>query len=74
MGVLIQVRDVDESVRAVLKGRAARAGVSLNTFLQRVLEREARTPSRDEVLARISARSEVAKVSSVDIIRAGRER
>lgn len=73
MSVLIQIRDVDERVRDVLKARAAQEGVSLNTLLRRLLDDAAVRPSRAEVLARIAARSERSSVSSVDLVRELRE-
>lgn len=73
MSVLIQIRDVDERVRDVLKARAAQEGVSLNTLLRRLLDDAAARPSRAEVLARIAARSERTSVSSVDLVRELRE-
>lgn len=73
MGSLVQIRDVDDAVRARLKAQAAAQGLSLNAHLVRVLEREAATPSREEVLARIAARAERSAVSAVDIVRAGRD-
>ncbi len=70
----MQVRDVEKEVRDRLKAAAAAEGLSLNAYLVRLLSREASTPTRREVLARIAARSERSDISSVDLIRAGRER
>lgn len=74
MGVLVQIRDVDAQVRDRLKAVAAAEGLSLNAYLVQLLRREAATPTRQEVLARIGARSERSDISSVDLIRAGRDR
>ena len=74
MGVLVQIRDVAAQVRDRLKASAAAEGMSLNAYLVRLLSREASTPTRQEVLARIGARSERSNVSSVDLIRAARNR
>ena len=74
MGVLVQVRDVDAQVRDRLKASAAAEGLSLNAYLVRLLNREASTPTRQEVLARIAERSERSDISSVELIRAGRKR
>lgn len=56
MGVLVQVRDVDERVRDELKAAAKASKQSLNTFLRDVLEREARTQQRKAVIARLQKR------------------
>ena len=74
MGVLVQIRDVDARVRDRLKASAAAEGLSLNAYLVRLLNREASTPTRQEVLARIAERSERSDISSVELIRAGRKR
>ena len=58
-GVLVQIRDVDPSVRDRLKARAADEGVSLNTLLKRLLGQAAQVPSRAEVLRRISERGDL---------------
>lgn len=74
MPVLIQIREVDEAVRDELKARAARSGVSLNAYLVGLLTATAARPTREEVLARIAARSERATGSATELIRAERER
>lgn len=71
--VTIQIRDLDQSVRDRLKARAATEGESLNSYLRRLLTREAERPPQAEVFARAAARSERSPVSSVDLIRAERE-
>lgn len=73
MSVLIQIRDVHEHVRDALKARAARQGISLNLLLRRLLEEEAARPERDEVFARVAARSERAASSSTELIRGLRD-
>lgn len=73
MSVLIQIRDVDVEVRERLKQRAAEEGVSLNSLLRRVLEREARLPSRAEVIRNLRSRGDLVAGSSVDLIWAARE-
>lgn len=52
----LQVRDVPADVSRILKARAAEEGQSLSEYALRVLEREARKPSRAELLARLAAR------------------
>jgi plasmid stability protein len=73
MSVLIQIRNVDESVRDALKARAAQQGISLNLLLRRLLEDEAARPDRADVLARVAARSERAGTSSTELIRTLRD-
>lgn len=74
MGVLVQIRDVDEDVRDRLKRRAAEDGVSLNALLREVLRRESEIPSRSSVVARIRARGDLvdAPVSAVEVLTAAR--
>jgi plasmid stability protein len=59
MGVLIQVRDVPEDVHRKLKSRAAAQGISLSEYVRRMMERDARRPSMEELSARIEARGRV---------------
>ncbi len=73
MPVLVQVRDVDAAVRDELKARASRDGVSLNSYLRDLLTQAATTPTRDEVVASILARSERSRVSAAEILRAERD-
>lgn len=73
MTVTIQIRDLDESVRDRLKARAVAEGESFNSYLKRLLAREADKPTQQEVFARVLARSESSSVSSVDLIRAERD-
>lgn len=72
--VLVQIRGVDIQTRDELAARAARRGMSLTAYLRELLEREAATPDLTEVFARVDARSESSAVSSVDLIRADRDR
>lgn len=73
MAVTIQIRELDEAVRDRLKARAARDGESFNSYLKRLLAREAEKPTQQEVFARVRARSETSSVPSADIIRAERD-
>lgn len=73
MSVLVQIRDVDESVRDQLKARAARSGISFNSYLRDLLTSAAVRPVREDVLARIQARTESATASATAIIRAERD-
>lgn len=71
---LIQVRGVDERVRDELQVRAAKRGQSLTAYLRDLLEREVASPDIADVLGRVEARTESALASSVEIIRADRDR
>jgi len=51
----ILIRDVPDEVHAVLVERASNAGQSLQRYLKTELERLARTPTIEQVLARIEA-------------------
>ena len=73
MSVLVQIRDVDQTVRDQLKARAARSGMSFNSYLRDLLNSAAARPVREDVLARIQARTESATVSATAIIRAERD-
>jgi plasmid stability protein len=73
MGSLLQIRDVPDELRRVLKARAAARGQSLNSFLLDVLAREISRPSVAEVLDRAARRSEQFSGSAVEVIREGRE-
>lgn len=56
---MVQVRNVPDPLHRELKARAARAGMSLSDYLLRELEAIASRPTREEILARIAARSPV---------------
>jgi plasmid stability protein len=73
MTVLVQIRDVDASVRDELKARAARSGVSFNSYLRDLLAVAAARPTREVVLARIQARTGGATASATELIRAERD-
>jgi len=74
MSALLQIREVPDETRQVLKARAASAGTSLNSYLLALLAKEVERPTVAEVLARAAARSERSAVSSATIIREERER
>ena len=73
MGALLQIRNVPEQTRRVLKARAAARGESLNAYLLFLLEREAAQPTFDEVMERARNRGWRLTESSVDVIREMRE-
>lgn len=72
----IQVKDVPPDVHAVLRRRAADAGMSLQEYLLTRLVTEARRPTLDEVLRRAGGRSggSLPLDFSVDTLRRERER
>jgi plasmid stability protein len=72
MGVLLQIRNVPEDARRVLKARAAARGQSLNSYLLELLSREVTRPTVGEVLDRAELRAERAAVSAVEVIDAAR--
>ena len=72
MGSLLQIRDVPDDARRVLKARAAAEGKSLNSYLLDLLDREVARPTVAEVLDRAARRSESSSTSAVEIIAAAR--
>ena len=69
---LVQVRDVSEAVRRVLKARAAARGQSLNAYLLDLLERDAARPAVSDVLERAARRAGTATTSAVDVLASAR--
>jgi plasmid stability protein len=68
--MMIQVRDVPESVHGALKARAAREGISLSDFIKRELERVAERPTMREWLERTQgAKPIAAKRTPAQVIR-----
>jgi plasmid stability protein len=59
MGVLVQIRDLPDSVHRTLKARAAASGTSLSEYLRSLLAREAARPTPEELAARVAARGRV---------------
>lgn len=57
MTTTIQIRNVPEATHAVLRGRAARAGMSLQEYLLSRIVAEAASPTKDEILARAGERT-----------------
>ncbi|MBI1946343.1 MAG: hypothetical protein HYS27_11630 [Deltaproteobacteria bacterium] len=71
---MIQVRNVPDRVHAVLRARAAAAGMSLSEFLAAELRAIAERPTLDDVLERISHRGRVTlKESAARAVRAERD-
>ena len=72
VGSLLQIRDVPDEVRRALKARAAAQGESLNSYLLRLLGRDAARPTAREVFERAARRVEQAEESVVDALNAAR--
>lgn len=66
---LIQIRDVPDDVHRTLKARAAAQGTSLSGYVLAEITRAARSPTPDELDARIRSRGG-AGVSTDDILEA----
>jgi antitoxin FitA len=64
---LIQIRNVPDDVHRTLKMRAAAEGKSLSEYLLREVTRVARSPTPEELDARIRARRP-ANVTTADIL------
>lgn len=75
MPVMLQVRNVPDSLHRKLKARAALEGVSLSDYVLRELERVASYPTRDEMKARLASLPPVdmTGVDAAELIREGRE-
>lgn len=74
MPKMLQVRNVPDETHALLKARAAEAGLSLSEFALRELERVAHRPSVGQVLRRAAARGgRLRPEHAADLIRAERE-
>lgn len=66
---LIQIRNVPDDVHRTLKSRAAAEGTSLSDYVLREVMRVARSPTPEELDARIRARTPV-DVTTTDILEA----
>lgn len=55
MSVMIQVRNVPDSLHRELVRRAEERGLSLTAYVQSILEREVALPSRAEIVRRALA-------------------
>jgi antitoxin FitA len=72
MASLLQIRDVPEEKRRALKARAAARGLSLNSYLLELIDRDTARPTVAEVLERAAARAERATGSAVEALAAER--
>jgi plasmid stability protein len=74
MSVMVQIRNVPDTLHRRLKARAAMAGMSLSEYLLGELRRSAETPTREELLERLRSRAPVAlDESAADAVRAERD-
>lgn len=72
----LQIRDVPEDIKQVLKVRAAQAGQSLSEYALAELRRSAERPTLAELTARIQARggpTRPLEPSAAEILRAERD-
>jgi plasmid stability protein len=75
MSVMIQIRNVPESLHRQLKSRAAMAGMSLSDYLLHELRQSAELPTIDELRVRLASRRKTApSVAPADAVRAERDR
>jgi plasmid stability protein len=74
MSKMIQVRNVPDALHRRIKARAAQSGMTLSDYLLAEIERMAALPTRDEMLARLHARTRVRlKTPAAEVIRKERE-
>jgi hypothetical protein len=74
MSIMIQVRNVPESLHSELVRRAEGRGETLTAYIQGILEREVARPPRSDVFARLLALEPVKLDRPVaDLIREGRD-
>jgi plasmid stability protein len=75
MSVMIQIRNVPDTLHRTLKARAALAGMSLSDYLLSELRSVAERPTMSEMRARLESRPPARlKRSPAQIIRAERDR
>lgn len=71
---MIQIRNVPDSLHRTIKARAAQSGKTLSDYLLAEIERVAALPTREEMLARLHARTRAKlKTPAARIIRRERE-
>ena len=74
MSIMIQIRNVPESLHRKLKARAALAGMSLSDFLLAEIREVAAHPTVDELRQRIARRTSVSpSVPPAEAVRRERE-
>jgi antitoxin FitA len=71
---MVQIRNVPAEFHRRLKARAAMEGMSMSDYILREVGKALERPTRDEVLARLRARSvRHLETSPADVIRAERD-
>lgn len=74
MAVMIQIRNVPDSLHRELKSRAAQAGMSLSDYLLRELEHIAERPTMAQMRERLRRLPPVeVDIEPVDVIREARD-
>ena len=74
MSVMIQLRNVPDEVHRTLKGRAAKAGMSLSEYLGQEVARLAAKPTWEEMTERLRQRGPIrTKLSAATLIRRERD-
>jgi plasmid stability protein len=75
MSVMIQIRNVPDTLHRRLKSRAALAGMSLSDYLLSEIRLVAERPTLDELRARLEHRPEMTpSVAPAQAVRAERDR
>lgn len=75
MPVMIQIRNVPDTLHRRLKSRAALAGMSLSDYLLGELRRVAERPTAEEMRARLERYAEITpSVTPAQAVRAERDR
>jgi plasmid stability protein len=70
----VQVRSLPEPVHRQLKGRAAAEGLSISEYVKRLIEREMKKPTWDEMVKRMRELEPVRlPVSTAELIREERD-
>jgi len=74
MNVMIQIRNVPESLHRELKSRAALAGMSLSDYLLNEIRQVADRPTLDQLRARLDSRPALTlSMAPADALRAERD-
>jgi plasmid stability protein len=75
MSTMVQLRNVPDDVHRKLKARAAGEGLTMSDYVLREVRKALERPTRDELLARLSARPvRRLRPSPTAILRRERER
>jgi len=74
MNKMIQIRNVSEKTHRKLKVRAAAQGLTISSYLTKLIERDLSRPSREEVFDRLQSREPVRlSKSAAELIRQERD-